>query len=78
MTFDQWVSECPKCHNRQCLTVYEVTLVAVQKKHYIESPLLPDGFDVQTNFKDASTEDEKVRCDNCGEIFDLSDLRILR
>lgn len=81
MNTAQWVDECPKCHNRNCLTVYQVFLCAANKTIYPETKLTPDGFETDpegeyAKYKDHSTENEKVRCDTCGEIFDLSDLTI--
>ena len=73
--FAQWTDECPKCHHRECLVVYEVTQASTGIVHQIESELYPDGF-VFFPMDDGggSTEEEKVRCDSCGEVFDLSDL----
>ena len=74
--YRQWVDECPKCHNRDCLTVFSVTLVETGETYHIESPLYPDGFefDPGSDYKSASTEDEKVRCDTCGQQFTLDEL----
>lgn len=78
--YDQWTTECPRCHNQaHHLTVVEATLAATGRTIYPDTPLYPNGFEVPLSIyrgKDASTEDEKVRCDNCGEIFELSDLAL--
>lgn len=79
--FVQFRDECPKCHNRDCLTVFEFKLVATGKTEYADDVKLePDGFDVSEylpeGVKDGSTEDEKVRCDTCGEVFTLDDLMV--
>ena len=78
--FDQWRDECPKCHNRDCFTVFEFT-DSTGKKRYPEARLHADGFD--TNLPDAfvkkhgaDTDEEKVRCDKCGEIFTLDELQL--
>lgn len=81
MSYDQWTEECPKCHNRECLTVFQVMMVATGETVYPETRLFKDGFIVDPtgdlkHLNDQSTTDEKVRCDTCGEIFELSDLFI--
>lgn len=81
--FDQWITECPKCHNRDCLTVFQVTLVATGETIYPETPLHSDGFVVDPenkydHLKDQSTEDETVRCDTCGEVFELFELFVAK
>ena len=77
----QWTGECPRCHGHDCLTVCEVTLAANGRKLYPETPLLPDGFDVDpegefASLQDLSTEDELVRCDKCKETFPLDEIAI--
>jgi uncharacterized protein YbaR (Trm112 family) len=76
--YAQWVDECPKCHNRDSLTVFEVTLASTGETFHIESRLFPDGFefDPGPQVKDASTEEEKVRCDTCGQQFRLDELSL--
>lgn len=78
-TYNQWHTDCPKCHNRDCLTVFEVTLAATGETHYPESRLMSDGFDVgvdDNEMEDQSTEDERVRCDTCGATFFLTELHL--
>lgn len=77
---DQWVDECPRCHHRDCLIVFKVTMVETGHAEYPETPLHPDGFEVDPrgelphDMKDFSTQDEEVRCDSCGMVFALEDL----
>jgi len=72
MNYNQWVTECPKCHDQDCLTVFEATIASAGERFYPKSRLFPDGFEVGD--ESASTEDEKIRCDSCGGTFDLQDL----
>lgn len=81
--YAQWTTECPKCRHRHTLVVFRVTLLATGETLYPETSLEPDGFIVDPeceydHVKDQSTENEKVRCDSCREIFDLSDLYLRR
>jgi hypothetical protein len=70
------MTECPKCHVRDCLIVFEVKHPASGRTYHPGSKLEPDGFYFEpgSEWKDASTEDEKIRCAVCGETFDLFDL----
>lgn len=67
---------CPACG--MYLQVYEVTLVRTGETHKILAPLEKDGFefDAGDGGKDMSTENEKVRCIECGETYDLGDLTL--
>jgi hypothetical protein len=75
----EYRTTCPKCNHRDCLVVFEVRHCASGQMLWPESKLTTDGFEVDTKDElppsmDQSTTDEKVRCDSCGEIFDLVDL----
>lgn len=78
--FAQWRADCPRCHNRDCLAVFEFTDNAGRKRN-VESRLHPDGF--ETGLSDAfvrkhggDTDEEKVRCDVCGVVFELHELLV--
>jgi hypothetical protein len=76
--YDQWRDDCPKCHNRDCLIVFEVKQATTGRAYHPESALRPDGFYFAPDNPDddASTYDEKVRCDLCGAVFGLCELEL--
>jgi ribosomal protein S27E len=78
--FDQWRTDCPKCHNRDCLTVFAFT-DATGKQRHPDARLCPDGFETGLPERfvkkhGGDTDKERVRCDSCGEIFTLDDLKL--
>lgn len=73
--FDQWKTACPKCKAKDALIVFQVTLSATGEVLNMRSSLNADGFEVPTDGR-ADTEDEKVRCVQCGEEFKLSELEL--
>lgn len=75
MTHIFYLTKCPECGGTE-LTVRKIKLVATGETKYIASKLEPDGFVFDSNLKDNSTTDEKVSCDNCNKIYDLSDLML--
>lgn len=68
---DDYRTTCPTCGGSGSLYVVEAN------GKEMRSQLFGDGFEVPAHVasgKDYSTEDEKVRCEECGATFDLSDL----
>jgi uncharacterized protein YbaR (Trm112 family) len=74
MNYNQWATECPRCHGQDCLTVFEATISSTGEKFHPKSRLFADGF--EAGDENTSTEDEKIRCDSCGEMFELRDLAL--
>lgn len=77
--YRQWRNDCPSCGKADCFRVVEARLVMTGDVIHPNTPLYPDGFIVDPDnaydhLKDQSTEDERVKCENCDRIFDLSDL----
>lgn len=74
---DDYKTECPDCGGKD-LRVIEVTLCESGKTlKGMNVPLMGDGFQFDPNdpdIKDCSTEDEKVQCKDCGNVFNLADL----
>ncbi len=74
---DQWTVVCPKCKARDRLFVVEVQHPVSGKTYHPDTKLEPDGFLFDPKgFKDASTEEEKVRCQACGAAFELGELTV--
>lgn len=75
--YAQWRTDCPSCRH-DVLIVESVILSATGERHSPRSVLLEDGFYVNCGdeLKDQSTEDEVIRCENCGKGFDLSELTL--
>lgn len=74
--FHQWKKQCPKCGQSDCLKVVGITFAGTHEKRVLSVDLNPDGFEFDAGDRDASTEDEKVKCMACGAKFELSDLAI--
>jgi hypothetical protein len=76
--FETFSTRCPYCGQESCITVIEVTLTQTSQVLQPGVPLQTDGFGIydfcNPDLKDLSTEDERVRCDECGSEFDLGDL----
>jgi hypothetical protein len=72
--FASFRTVCPECGVDGKLAVVEVVLAATGKVLKMNSPLHADGFEVPTNVKDASTDEEIVRCGACGKRFPLSEV----
>ena len=75
--FKSFKTECPKCKS-DYLYVIGATLCATGEHIELQSPLSADGFEVpiEDDVKDCSTEDETVRCCDCGHEFDLADITL--
>ena len=69
-------TQCPHCQVDGKLVVVEAVLSATGRKLKMNSPLHADGFEVPTNAKDASTDDEVVHCGACGKRFSLSEVTL--
>ena len=76
--YAQWRTDCPSC-GHDVLIVESVILFATGERHYPRSVLQEDGFDVNCSdeLKDQSTEEEVIRCENCGKAFGLSELELV-
>ena len=75
--FETFKTACPHCGSND-LSVVGATLVATGERLEMHSPLSLDGFEVEgaEDLKDASTEDETVRCGNCKKEFPLADITL--
>jgi hypothetical protein len=69
--YESFKTACPSCGS-DSLVVVGATLVATGERLDMRAPLSADGFEVPTDAKDASTEDEKCHCCACGHDFDLA------
>lgn len=82
--WSQWRTDCPSCEH-DGLIVESVVLSSTGKKHYPNSTLFADGFEVfalgssgesDDEPDDQSTEDEVVKCPGCGKRFGLPELEL--
>jgi hypothetical protein len=69
-------TKCPHCKVDGKLVVVEAVLSATGRKLKMNSPLHADGFEVPTNSRDASTDDEVVLCGACGVRFSLGEVTL--
>jgi len=67
---------CPRCGVDGELSVVEAVLATTGRTLKIDSSLSADGFEVPTNARDASTDDEVVRCNACKVNFPLSEVTL--
>jgi len=74
--FASFRTACPHCGVDGKLIVVEAVLSVTGKKLHMRSPLSADGFEVSTNSRDASTDEEVVRCGACGKRFSLSEVTL--
>jgi len=75
--FESFKTACPHCRSND-LAVVGATLVATGERLEMHSPLSIDGYEVEgaEDLKDASTEDETVRCMSCNHEFPLADITL--
>ena len=68
---------CPHCGEGGEMFVTKITMVQTGRTLEIHTKLLPDGFEFDPNdntIRDHSTTDEKVTCEACGIVMDLTEL----
>jgi hypothetical protein len=73
----QWITFCPAC-DHHALIVESAVLLATGQRVDIGTELSGDGFVIRHEDAqvDGSTEDEIVRCPECGEQYTLGDLAL--
>jgi hypothetical protein len=69
-------TKCPRCGVGGRLAVVEAVLATTGRALKMNSPLTDNGFEVPTNARDASTDEEVVECAACGERFSLSEVTL--
>ena len=76
--FKTFSTRCPYCGQEGSIVVIKVTLTLTGTILRPKVPLRSDGFNIHYhgafNEKDLSTENEQVRCNNCGTEYNLSEL----
>lgn len=76
--YDQWRTDCPECSGQ--LAVVSFDLCANGKHVDTNVTLHSDGFEVDTPYGDDlrnySTENERVRCRECGKEYTLDELSL--